>query len=153
MSLLKVETTRFGTLEVSEDKVIYFPKGIFGFPQLTRYIYLDRGEQDGPFAWLQAVEDPDVAFIVIDPRLLKPDYSVRVSAGEVEELQLKDPSQAQIFVIVNVPGQLQNATANLCGPLIINPAKRLGMQLVLDNDQYPLRYPIFGSSVKTEVVG
>ena len=66
--MVKIETSRFGSLEVPEDRVIRFPVGLLGFPRLNRYILIDY--KDTPLKWLQSVEDPDVAFIVTDPKTI-----------------------------------------------------------------------------------
>lgn len=151
---LKVNTTRFGMLEVCEEKIISFPYGIPGFPQLTRFIYIDRGEQDGPFAWLQAVDDPDVAFIIVNPTIVKPDYQITIAEQDIADIDLADASEAEVFVIVSIRSELKDATANLCAPVIINVPKRKGKQIVLDNPDYPIRYPVFGSApTRTEEVG
>jgi len=69
--LIKVKTTRFGDIEIDEKDVITLPSGIIGFPELKQYVLLDH-DQDSPFKWLQSLEDGAIAFVMINPMLLKP---------------------------------------------------------------------------------
>ena len=138
---MKVMTVRFGELDVPEDQLILFPGGILGFPGLTRYVLIDVGE-DCPFKWLQCVEEPGLAFVVMDPRLFKPDYVVRASALELADIGLSDPTGAVVYVILSQPGPEDDLTGNLKGPLVANPQLRLAKQLVLQDPEYSTRHTI-----------
>lgn len=144
MTPLTINTSRFGPLTIDEKDIIVFYKGIPGFPQLRRFIYLDRGAEDGPFGWLQALDDAEVAFIVIDPLVLQPQYQVAATVEMVADLDITQSEQVQVLAIVTLTDDLATATANLRAPLLINVDKRLGQQLVLE-DALPVRHPIFGA--------
>lgn len=77
---MKCQSTRFGTFEVSDDTLLVFPSGILGFPDWTKYVLLDH-DTDAPFKWLQCVEEPQLAFVILDPALFKPDYQCDHSYG------------------------------------------------------------------------
>ena len=139
---MRIETTRFGTVELPEDRVIRFPRGLIGFPQITRYVLIDH-PGGGPFRWLQAVDAPALAFAVTDPRIFFPDYRVPVSREELEAIGLEDPAEAAVIVILVVPSRPEGITANLLGPVVINPRARVGAQLILDSTTYTTRHPIF----------
>ena len=116
-----------------------FPEGLLGFPDHKRFVLLEQ-EDYAPFLWLKSAEDESLAFVVIDPRLFLPDYRVEVRRDEVEMLGLQDPSQAWTVVLVVVGDDPQDTTANLKGPLILNLEKKLGRQLVLQDEQYTTRH-------------
>jgi len=136
---MRIETSRFGTIEVDETRLIHFPKGILGFPKQNRYALIQTGHQSS-FYWLQAVDRPELAFVVCDPRLFVPDYRVPIKADEMDQLGLEDPSDAQVFAIVNKVDDL--LTANLQGPLVIHYGTRVAKQLVLSDGRYTTRHPL-----------
>jgi flagellar assembly factor FliW len=139
MPSLDVRTTRFGVITIAEDRVITFPKGLLGFPKARRYCLLEPGE-DACFFWLQSLDDPSLAFVVTDPSLFVPDFSVPIRQEQMEELKLAKPEDAQVFVIVNKVDQ--TLTGNLQGPLVVNTLSREGEQLVLAEKRWTTRHPL-----------
>ncbi|MEX2218488.1 MAG: flagellar assembly protein FliW [Phycisphaerales bacterium] len=136
---MDVRTTRFGTIQIAEDRVITFPKGLLGFPGARRYCLLEPGEE-ACFFWLQSLDDPALAFVVTDPALFVPDYSVPIRPEQMADLGLPRLEDAQVFVIVNkVDSQL---TGNLQGPLVINTLSRAGEQMVLAEKRWTTRHPL-----------
>lgn len=136
---MEVRTTRFGVIEIAEDRVITFPGGMLGFPEHRRYCLLQPGE-DACFFWLQCVDDADLAFVVTDPTLFLRDYSVPIRAEQMSSLGLGSLDDAQVFVIVNkVDDEL---TGNLQGPLVINTINRVGEQMVLAEKRWTTRHPL-----------
>ena len=137
---MDVRTTRFGVLDISEDRIIEFPKGLLGFSGHTRYCLLEPGE-DSCFYWLQSVDDPSLAFVVTDPLAFVADYTVPIRPEQMEQLGLSRLEDAQVLAIVNkVEDQL---TANLQGPLVINATTRVGEQFVLAEKRWTTRHPLF----------
>ena len=136
---MEVRTTRFGVIEIAEDRVITFPKGLLGFPEHRRYCLLEPG-QDACFFWLQSLDDPDLAFVVTDPGLFVPEYSVPIRPEQMGELGLGSIQDAQVFVIVNKVDQ--TLTGNLQGPLVINTSTRAGEQLVLAEKRWTTRHAL-----------
>ena len=137
--VMRIETSRFGPVDVDESRQIQFAKGILGFPAYTRYVLLET-DQDNSFWWLQSTEAPDLAFVVTDPTLFVPTYKVPVKHEQMEEMNLASLDEAQVFVIVNKHGP--TLTGNLQGPLIINVTDRTGVQLVLSDRRYTTRVPL-----------
>ncbi|MDA8060522.1 MAG: flagellar assembly protein FliW [Leptospirillum sp.] len=140
---MTIETTRFGTIPLDPERILTFPEGILGFPGLTRYLLLETGE-NSLFYWLQCVDDPSLAFVVMDPLELVPDYAARVLAA------LPDPgfqvADLSLMVVVTIPGDhMDQMTANLQGPLVVRPGDRTGKQFVLFEDDGWLRYPLFSA--------
>jgi flagellar assembly factor FliW len=140
-TLIKVKTTRFGEIEVNEKDVIQLPKGLIGFPELTKFVLLDH-DKDSPFKWLQSLDDGTIAFVLINPLLFQPAYSVEVTESEVSDLDLKKEEDAVISVIVTMPGNPENMTANLKAPLVFNLQNRKGKQVILNNAEYTTRHNI-----------
>ena len=134
-----IETSRFGTVEVDESRLIEFPKGVLGFPNQRQYALIQTGEQSS-FYWLQSVDRSELAFVVCDPRLFVPDYRVPIRADELAQLGLEDPSGAQVFVIVNKVEEM--LTGNLQGPLVVNCETRVAKQLVLSDRRHTTRQPL-----------
>jgi flagellar assembly factor FliW len=132
---MKVETTRFGPLEIADDEVVQFPEGLIGFENCTRYAIVDR-QQDKPVWWLQSLDLPAVAFILTDPADVVPQYRPQIGPTELEELGLSSLEEAELHVMLVVAKQTKTITANLLGPLVINPHTRVGKQVVLYNSGY-----------------
>ena len=136
---MDIETTRFGTLSVEDERIITFPNGLLGFPDHTRFALIQTGEENY-FFWLQAVEEPNLAFVVTDPGIFFKDYHVPVRDEARQELQLTDDSYAQCFVICNKVGEW--LTGNLLGPILVNAQNRLAQQVVLTEKKWTTRQPL-----------
>lgn len=136
---MEVQTTRFGNVEIAEDRVITFPKGLLGFSKQTRFCLLQPTE-DACFYWLQCADDPSLAFVVTDPSQFFPEYAVPIRAEQMEELQLRSLEDSQVFVIVNKVGG--SLTGNLQGPLVINVVTRVGEQFVLAEKKWTTRHEL-----------
>ena len=150
--MIKVKTTRFGELEVRDEDLIELPSGLIGFPELKRYVLLDH-DKDSPFKWLQSLDDGAIAFVLINPLLFKTDYTVEVTEAEVADLALKAEEDAVISVIITIPTNPQNMTANLKAPLVFNLKNRKGKQLVLSNSAYTTRHNIMEEVKKQAAAG
>lgn len=136
---MKVNTSRFGEVEINEGDIISLPEGLIGFPELNQFILLDH-DNDSPFKWLQSTTEATMAFIVISPLSFRPDYMVEVTEEEVAALKLTNPNEAVISVIVTIPMDPKKMSANLKAPLVFNLSNRLGKQLVLKDPQYQTKH-------------
>jgi flagellar assembly factor FliW len=139
---MQLNTRHFGQLEIDEKGLIDFPEGLPGFEDVKRFVLLAGVENDSPFQWLQGVDNTDLAFVVIDPKVFKPDYIVDVDDKEVEILEIKDTEKVMVLSIVVVPEDLTMMTANLKAPLLINTENNKGKQIVLDKSDYQIRHYI-----------
>ena len=147
---MKINTSRFGEIEVDTQAIISVPGGLIGFPEQEQYV-LVRHSQDSPFYWLQAAENPDLAFVIIDPQVFKPDYRVAINKTILTYMQAADETELSIFVIVTIPpGKPEAMTANLLGPVVINTQARVARQLVLDESNYSHRHPIMAAQSRDE---
>ena len=103
-------------------------------------------DTDAPFKWLQCVEEPQLAFVILDPALFKPDYQVTITTDALIEIQKQESDEISIVTILTIPSDDPTAvTANLRGPLVMNHRTRLCKQLVLPED-LPTRYPLFAAA-------
>jgi flagellar assembly factor FliW len=144
--MIDVRTTRYGEMEtvrVSEEVVLTFPDGMPGFERHHRYALL-QDTKLAPFFWLQSLHDPLVGFLVITPGLRVRDYEFDIADPDVEMLDLDDASEARVLSILVVPEDIRAMTANLQAPIIINPLKRIAKQVILTDERFPLRFPVFG---------
>lgn len=126
--MIRFETSRFGTLEVEDNKIINFHDGLLGFSHLKRYILMDY--KDTPLKWLQAVDDPEIAFIVVEPRIFFPDYSIKLDNAIKHHLQIENDEDLAVLVIIRVEGE--KMIANLHGPILLNASLMRGVQVVLE---------------------
>jgi len=136
---LKIQTTRFGEIEVEEAESIRLPEGLIGFPDLIHFALLDH-DSDSPFKWLQSLDEGSMAFVVISPLTFRPDYTVEVLEEEIQLLQLNKPDDAIISVIVTIPSDPKRMSANLKAPLIFNLQNRIGKQVVLKDPEFQTKH-------------
>ena len=129
--MIRFKTTRFGELEVSEESLIYFPEVLPGMRNQKRFVLLDYKDTD--IKWLQSIDSPEVAFIVIDPFSIEPRYSVELPDAMRKLISLERPEDVAVLVILRKEGD--SIIANLQGPLVINTSNRTGVQLVLDSPE------------------
>jgi len=137
---VNILTTRLGLIQACETDVITIPEGLLGFRSFTQYILVPDPVVIG-LSWLQSLNAPDLAFAVVAPPLAVGDYCVEIRQGDRAALELDDERSALIYVILN-RGEGGGLTVNLQGPLVFNPIRRLGRQLVLTSSRYPVRYPL-----------
>ncbi|MEW6246962.1 MAG: flagellar assembly protein FliW [Nitrospirota bacterium] len=139
---MRIASTRFGPLDIHDEKVLTFPSGILGFSDWTKYVLLDH-DTDVAFKWLQCAEEGSLAFVIMDPALFKPDYQVEIPDEALAEVKGRDADDLALMTILTIPSEdPARITANLRGPILMNWRTKLCKQLVLD-ERYPTRYPLF----------
>jgi len=138
---LKVNSTRFGTLEVKEKDILTFPEGLVGFAACKKFFIYNK-EKNLPFFWLQSIDDPKLAFVIADPALFFPDYKISTRRQELAVIDAKDTKDLIICVIISISQNPFRMTANLQGPLVINTVNHKGKQLVLVDTNYNTRHLI-----------
>lgn len=147
--VFRVHTRRFGEVEVRADTVLTFPQGLVGLPELTRFALLAGA---APLRWMQSLDDPDTALVVIDAEQVIADYEIGPAADDLT-LVLDEDGVAvlSVLLVVTVPRERpEQATVNLMAPLVVNPDRRVGVQAMLA-DHYPLRHPL--AAGVTEALG
>ncbi|MEW5993342.1 MAG: flagellar assembly protein FliW [Candidatus Zixiibacteriota bacterium] len=130
-----VLTERFGQITVPDDKIITMKKPILGFERLTSYCLVEH-DDFRPFLWLQSIEEPAVAFVVVNPAVLVPDYGMEIHSNEVAELMINRVERVETYVVVTIPSDITRMSVNLQGPILVNTENNLAKQLVLTNSDY-----------------
>jgi len=138
---MKYLTSRFGQIAFEEKDILFLPKGILGFSQLSKYVIIEKEKYD-PFKWLQSVEDPEVAFVIIDPTLFYPNYKLEVNEKELEELNFQQMKDLITYVVVSLPTNSSQMSADLLGPVVINYKRRIAKQVVMPSSPYTSKHYI-----------
>jgi len=136
---MKVETTRFGEIDVDSDLILTFTQPIIGFPEHRRFVFVP-GPEGSPVKWLQSVEKGDLAFLVMDPRSVVTDYEVRLNSTDLAELGAESLEGLEVYTLVVVPEDRSMVRTNLKAPLIVNPRHRLAKQTILDRPDYAVQH-------------
>jgi len=145
---MKIKTKPYGEIEVSERQRIIFPEGIIGFENIHQYFLIDSRE--GPFYWLQAEEEPDLAFLLVNPRLFIENYKLMVDEEDIKSIGVENKKEMLDFAIVTVPEDPAKISANLVGPIIINKKTRVGKQVISKNNDYTVKHYILEEMKKAK---
>lgn len=140
-----IKTRCFGEIDLSEDKIITFKQGIFGFENFKQYTLLYDNE-DGKtpvISWLQSIEEPTLALPVITPDIIKPDYNPSINTDVLTSLGKLDSQNTVLLLTLTVPRDLTQMTTNLKAPIIINTNTKTGCQTVAENDDYVIKYKVY----------
>lgn len=141
---MNIYTRIFGEVEVDAAKIITFPSGIIGFPDLKQFLLIhDEERQDGNISWLQSIDEPAFALPVIDPLRIMEDYNPVVEDELLEGLGELNQSEMLVLVTITVPGDITKMTVNLKAPIVINASNLRAGQLIVDDEKYAVRYPIY----------
>jgi len=136
---LIIETKYFGRLEIDEQQIIYFPKGIPAFENIKEYVLIPFPDSDLYFC-LQSINHPDITFILIKPWAFFDDYNVDIPEEDLKELSIKKQEQVQVYNIITIPHDPKEMTANLMAPIIINTSNRMGKQIILYESGYGTKH-------------
>ena len=142
---MRINTKAFGEIEISDDKIITFEKGIIGFPELKKFTLLhdeERGTSAG-IRFLQSLDEPGFAMPVMDPLIVKADYDPTVEDELLADMGSLSDENILVLVTVTVPSELTQMTVNLQGPIIINVDERKACQLIVEGVTYPVKFPIY----------
>lgn len=149
---MKLQTSQFGEIEIEDSRVLTFAKGIPGFEEEKKYVLLPAdSSDDSPFFFLQSVRTTELSFFLVDPFSFFKEYDIKLEEQLVDRLELEEPADAIVLTTVSITGEMKDATTNLKAPLIINNAKKIGMQVVLDNKTYQIKQPLFQSAASRQV--
>jgi len=139
---VKIQTTRFGELDVNKEDILNFSEGILGFESLKRFFIVDPGDST-LILWLQSLDDAKIAFPVIEPRIFKPDYVAKLMPIDITSLSLENMSSARVYSIITIPKNVVDMTANLKAPIVINSDAKIGKQIVLQDSKLPVQFAMY----------
>ncbi len=140
---MKINTVRFGEIEVDDDRVYNFVIPIIGFNELRKFVIIDTGK-DSFFKWLQSVEDPGLAFPVVSVFSMNVDYSIDLPDNVVDMLKIQNVESLLVLNIASIPQENpQGTTINLLAPIIFNLDEHLAGQIILSGSGYDISFPLF----------
>ncbi len=142
---MKVNTQIFGEIEVDESRFIIFEDGILGFPDLKRFMLIHDEESAGQnlISWMQSIDEPGFAMPVIDPLRVCPEYNPEVEDELLKPLGEIKADEILVLTTVTVPPEIEKMTSNLKAPFIINAENLKACQIILDDEKYLIKYPIY----------
>jgi flagellar assembly factor FliW len=139
---IKVQSSRFGELDVPVDSIITFPTGLVGFPRAHQFVMFDY---KAPFSWFHSVEDSNLAFVVMDGAEFTKAFDFAPPYGD-KDTDLQPEDDFAILVIVTVRADAKQTTANIKAPLFVNLRTRRGVQVIYDDPRLSHRFPLMGGA-------
>ena len=156
---MEIVTRDYGVIEINQELIIRFDEGILGFEPYKNYILLDDSNGESPFRCLQSMEESDLAFILIDPFAIDPEYEITLGEDLIENLMIESSDDVLVLAVVVVPEDINKTSVNLRAPVVLNVKLRKGSQYIVDGDKYKIRHYIMDeiekmkNSEKDGVVG
>lgn len=142
---IQVHSDRFGEFVVPAEQILSFPEGLIGFPDFTRFVVMDH-RTPSLLRWLLCVDEPNLAFAIVDPSDFFQGYSV-AGHEELATLGLSGTADLAVFSIVTVPSDPAAMSANLMAPVVVNIRTRVAKQIILDESQYSTRHLLLSPPV------
>ena len=139
---MEIKTRIFGDVTISDEKMINFPNGIVGFPELKDFALIhdeEQGDQAG-IRWMQSVQEPNFAMPVVNPLIVKEDYNPMVDDELLSVIGEGD--EILVLTTITVPSDLSKMSVNLKAPFVINVEKRKAVQVVLEED-LPVKFYVY----------
>ena len=137
---MELLTKTKGKIEITEDRLITIPEGLFGFEDYTKFALVDSDYD--PFIWLQSCEDSNLAFLIVDPFLICNSYETDIDDESLLKIGITKPEDTIIMTIVTVPHDGSSITANFQGPLVINKNNHKCMQVILNDNRWSTKVNI-----------
>nr|WP_312577360.1 flagellar assembly protein FliW [Sedimentibacter sp.] len=141
---MNIQTRDFGELTVESDDIIKYTKGMYGFEKYKEFVILKDNPEDD-IMYLQSIENRELSFVVIDPYSIMPGYEPKISDEDINELKVLDETKLKFLVIAIIKEKIQDSVVNLKSPIAINPDLKIARQVIVENLEYPLKYPIFNN--------
>ena len=139
---MKLKTKYYDIVDIDEKSILDFKEGLPGFEDYKKYVLLGEDQDEVVFKWLQSVEKPDLAFVVINPFCIKKDYEFKLEDSVIKALGIGRAEDVKVYSIVVVPEDVSKISVNLKAPVIINNKNNKGMQVILDREDYSVRHYI-----------
>ncbi len=141
---MDIKTRDFGKLTVEQDDIIIYTRGMYGFEQYKKYVILKDNPEDD-IMYLQSIEKDDLSFVIIDPYSIIPSYEPKISDEDIIELKVLDKNHLKFLVIAIIKEKIEDSVVNLKSPIAINPDLKIAKQIIVENLEYPLKYPVFNN--------
>ncbi len=142
---MRINTRIFGEIEIDDTKIIRFANGIIGFPELKEFSLMhDAEKEDGSgVKWLQSLQEEGFAMPVMDPLVIMPDYNPQVEDELLKPIGSLDPDHMLVLVTLTVPSDIKKMSVNLRAPIVVHTETRKACQVIVDDEKYPVKYPIY----------
>ena len=134
---------------VRPENVFSFPEGLLGFPRLNEFVFI-LNDKVKPFLFMHALDGSDLCFVCVESFMICPSYNVKLPDSFVESLAIKDPAEVLLLNLVTVKQKVEDISANMVSPLVINIKSRIGRQLIVENSVFPIRYKIWDAIANTD---
>ncbi len=144
---MKIQTRKFGEIDIDENLILTMPEGLPGFPGFDRFVLIERVETK-PFCWFQSVEQPNLNLVIMSPFFFKPDYEPELETIiEIRNWHGVSKDELQVYVVVNISGDCDDKriTANLMGPIVVNQKTKEAVQFVFSNTTYSHQHDVLKS--------
>lgn len=139
----KIDTLRFGELEVEEKDVVKFDNGIPAFEDEHEFVVLPY-EEGTPYMFMQSLTTPELAFLMTDPFVFFPEYTFELDDGNMEQLGIKTMEDVLVCTLISTPRSgVADMTTNLLAPVVINRHTMQARQVVLEKTQYTTKHRLF----------
>ena len=139
----KIATNRFGELEIEDSKIVHFPQGIPAFEEEREFVLLPYDE-NSPYYYLQSAQRAELSFLLTEPFVFFPDYTVEIDDATLTELKIKNQDHVEIYTMLTIPnGSVRYMTANLLAPIVINSENMQARQIVMDKSNYKTKHRLF----------
>ncbi|WP_226580603.1 flagellar assembly protein FliW [Halobacillus litoralis] len=139
---MKIKTKHFGDVEVKEEGCFHFEHGLPGFENYHTFALLPVDEK-GVYMALQSIDESGIALIVTNPYLFLTDYEFDLDESTIAETQLEIPEDAAVYNVLTLRESLQQSTINLKAPIVLNARTKKGKQVILNNESYQTKHPLF----------
>ncbi|MDR2932057.1 MAG: flagellar assembly protein FliW [Oscillospiraceae bacterium] len=145
-----INTAVFGEMDVKDENIFDMPNGLFGFDFSSKYALITKQEDDVTLMWYQAAESVMPCFVVFDPFEIINGYEPVLEKSDLKALNAKDISALRFLVIAVVPDDISKITVNLKSPIVINHKENIARQVILQNANYPIKFPLTDSPAAGE---
>lgn len=145
---MKINTRKFGEIEIDDKKILFMPEGLPGFPGFERFVLLED-PKSAPFCWFQSIDEPNLALVLMSPFIFKPDYKIDleefIASRGWEKIKTQD---LLIYVVINISEEDKGKkiTSNLIGPIIINSKNNQAVQVIISNSTYSHQHNVLEPS-------
>jgi flagellar assembly factor FliW len=143
--IMNIQTKYFNEITIEEKNIIHFEHGIPGFLEEKQFVLLPLTE-DNVYYVLQSVQTSELAFVVTNPFLFFKDYDFNLDDATVEQLEIKDATDVAVYSILTLQDPFEKSTANLQAPIIINTKNNHAKQVILNDEKYTTKHPLFKAS-------
>ena len=135
---------------MKNNEELSFTKGPLAFEDFTKFTIISAEEDGFPFKMLQSLEEDSLAFVITDPFLFKEDYDFELGEEILQELAIEEPEQIAVYVLLVIPENINQISANLAAPIIINTDKKIAKQVILEGKEYPTKHFLFADQPKKQ---